>query len=163
MIHADANRCQWSHQLISLLERQQALVDRLLDLATGQAALISRAPGGSGGGADELLSLLGQRQRLVDDFVATQDDLSQLTTDLDQRLATAPASARGRIRQLLGAVGDALADIVARDSADQQALRTTRDAARDELSRVGVARVAHSAYRPAALSAGNARFADQHG
>lgn len=162
MIHADTNRCQWSDQLISLLERQQALVDRLLDLATGQAALISRAPEAPGG-ADELLSLLGQRQRLVDDFVATQDDLSQLTTDLDQRLVTAPASARGRIRQLLGAVGDALADIVARDSADQQALRTNRDAARDELSRVGVGRVAHSAYRPTAVSTAVSRFADQHG
>jgi hypothetical protein len=157
MLHADADRCQWSDQLISLLERQQTLVRRLLDLAEGQAALINR------GSTDELLSLLGQRQRLVDTFVATQDDLTRLTTDLDQRLASAPPGARGRIRQLLGAVGDALAEIVARDSIDQQSLRTTRDAARDELSRVGVARVAHSAYRPAAVPAALSRFADQHG
>jgi hypothetical protein len=157
MLQAISQPLDWPDQLIELLERQLSLAQRLIELATGQAALISC------GRTDELLGLLGQRQRLVDAFVATQEDLGRFTVDLDERISQANPGTRRRIRELLGAIGDALVDVMARDNADQQALQTNCDATRQELTGIGAARAARSAYRPAGPAAPLSRFSDQHG
>jgi hypothetical protein len=155
MLDIATNATHWPDNLIALLERQRGLVSRLKDLASRQSALIQ------GGEGDALLGLLGRRQQIVDQFVASQDDLATFTTDLQQRLEDLPTPQAERIRNLLSEIGDALVGVMDRDRADQRALQNGSQATRRELSSLSAGKTARHAYvRPAATAA---RFADRHG
>jgi len=152
---ATTTTTDWPDNLIALLERQRGMVGKLKDLASRQAALIQ------GGQADALLGLLGRRQQVVDQFVASQEELAAHTQDLQRRLQSLPTFQAERIRALLSEIGDALVGVMDRDQQDQRALQTSSHATGRELSTLSASKTARSAYaRPAATAS---RFADRHG
>jgi len=157
MKHADTNTPpeSWTDDLVALLERQQAAVDRLLGLARSQGGLIEK------GRSEPLLGLLAQRQRLIDEFTDLQGELSARTGDLNRRLLAVAEADRGRIRGLIDDISAGLGEIMRLDDRDQAALAEARERARTELAAHGAARQARSAYT--GLSYTPSRFADRQG
>ncbi len=145
----------WLCALIDLLERQRSMVDRLAELARRQSSLVER------GETEALLSLLAERQRIIDDFVATQDDLAPLSQGLQERLSAVAAQDRRRVGALIDRINDALADVMRCDDQDQRTMRAERDRIREDLAGVGTSKQARRAYLGA--RAVNNRFADQQG
>jgi len=152
-------RLPWPADLLDLLLRQQVMVDRLSQLADSQAELIAAAR------TDELLNVLSQRQALIDEFTASQSELSELTGQLDRRLAQVEPSQREQIQTRLNLIGERLASVMRRDEDDQARLKAGRDAIRTEMTSMGTARQARQAYvtTPATASTSNNRFADRRG
>ncbi len=141
-------------QLIGMLERQQELVDRLDRLAEGQIALIDA------GASDELLELLGDRQRIMDELAAGQDGMTGLAEVLRGGDDVAEGQ-RDRISGLVDEIGDRLSRIVNRDEQDRARLRTSRERTAREMSGLRTARQAQHAYVNARTRSN--RFADRQG
>jgi hypothetical protein len=141
-------------QLIQMLEHQQGLVDRLDRLAEGQIALIDA------GASDELLELLDDRQRIMDELAAGQDGLTGVAEALRSRDDVSEGH-RDRISRLVDDIGDRLTRIVNRDEQDRARLRTSRERTSREISGLCTARQAQHAYVNARTR--NNRFADRQG
>ena len=141
-------------QLIGMLERQQELVDRLDRLAEGQIALIDA------GASDELLELLGDRQRIMDELAAGQGGMTGLAEVLRSGDDVAEGQ-RDRISRLVDEIGDRLSRIVNRDEQDRARLRTNRERTAREISGLRTARQAQHAYVNARTRSN--RFADRQG
>lgn len=155
MNNATQSSQPWPQPLISLLEHQQSLVSDLSALAQQQATLIST------GRTEQLMELLGRRQAVIDQFTATQAQLTELTSDLDARLKSVTEGQRDYIRSLIAEIGDQLAAVMKRDAADQDSLRGGRDQVKEELAILGTARTARAAYGGPRNSA--PRMADRRG
>lgn len=147
----------WEQKICAVLGEQAQLVGRLVELARDQGELIRERR------TDDLLTLLADRQRIIDRFGALQPDLNELTADLDARLAGVAPSAASRIRTLLGEIEDALGTVLTRDAADEADLRAGRDAIRRELTGVDQGRQARSAYLHPGSGGAGSRFADRKG
>lgn len=143
----------WTDSLIRLLEQQQAIVDRLSQLAESQAPLIS------GGRTDVLLDLLAQRQAAIDEFSRSQVLMNELTGELDQRLAGVALPQRERIKALISDIGARLTAVMKRDEQDQALLRADRDRVSRELASMSSGQSARHAY--AGPSTHGARVADR--
>ena len=140
--------------LIKLLERQQALVEQLADLADRQAALIDAAD------TDGLLAVLGQRQGIMDQFTAGQDSLARLTEAARREGATDPAMQQ-RIGALIEDITNRLAQIMRLDEKDRTVLGASRDRVGEALTGLSVAKEARRTYLRARTV--NNRFSDRHG
>ncbi len=140
--------------LIKLLERQQALVEQLADLADRQAALIDAAD------TDGLLAVLGQRQGIMDQFTAGQDSLARLTEAARREGATDPAMQQ-RIGALIEDITNRLAQIMRLDEKDRTVLGASRDRVGEALKGLSVAKEARRTYLRARTV--NNRFSDRHG
>jgi flagellar biosynthesis/type III secretory pathway chaperone len=148
----------WPDTLLNLLDRQQSLTQRLSSLADAQTALISSRQ------TDALLGLLGQRQQIVDELVASQDELAGLMVDLNDRLAAAPAATRDRIRAQVAVISQALETVSRRDEHDQRVLQAGCEQVKVELASLDAAATARDAY----VNSGRTgrvvnRFADRTG
>lgn len=148
------DRTSWPHALLDLLHKQRVMVDELAQLAESQAALIAESH------TDRLLDLLARRQILIDQFTASQVEVAGLTTGLDHRLESVSAAQRDRIKTLISEISERLAHIMRRDEQDQVSLCSTRDLIKNEMSSLGTARQARSAY---VGSPAMNRYADQRG
>jgi hypothetical protein len=140
--------------LLKLLERQQALAEQLAGLAERQAALIEA------GDSDALLSLLSQRQKIMDQFLASQDSLAGLS-DSCRRHSELPDGARDRIRSLIHDISRRLSDIMNVDEQDRARLESSRPDGGDPLAGLNKARAARHAYVNS--QPGRNRFADSQG
>jgi hypothetical protein len=145
----------WPQSLIELLERQHTMVDRLVELAQAQSALIAESS------TDRLLELLAKRQAVIDEFTQSQGDLSELTHGLDERLERVSADQRDHIKSVINLIGERLAQVMRRDEEDQAALRSNRQQVRNELTSMGAARQARSAYLGGPSE--STRFSDRRG
>jgi len=155
MSDTQARTLDWADTLIQLLEAQEALVGDLAALAHQQAELIR------GSRTDALLSLLTRRQQLIERFAGAQEELGELTADLDDRLQTVGEGQRRRIQSLIGTIGERLAQVMERDAQDQEVLEAARSRTKEELASVGATRQARRAYLGG--RAVDNRFADQRG
>lgn len=150
--HSDA----WTDALLDVLDRQQALADRLAELSHRQQSLIEADQ------TDDLLSLLGQRQKLVDQFLTVQDRFAELTAEFDQRLETLPASMRTDLRARIDAISAQLDTIMKTDQNDQARLENARGRVVKTIEKIGASRRASSAYGSPGKKT-NARYADERG
>jgi hypothetical protein len=141
--------------LVRMLERQQALVEQLDGLAERQRSLIES------GNSDALLSLLSQRQQIMDQFVAGQDDLARLAETCRRSTRHIDDAMRGRISGLVDDISERLALIMERDENDRTRLESGRDRVGQALGDLDTARTARAAYVKA--SAVTNRFADRQG
>lgn len=140
--------------LVKLLERQQALVEQLGGLSERQASLIEA------GESDALVSLLAQRQKIMDQFIASQDSLTSLS-DACRRDGAVADGTRNRIGALIADISERLGDIMSRDEQDRRQLESNRHQVGESLAGVTTAKAARHAYvRSRAV---NNRFADQQG
>ncbi len=142
-------------ELLSLLEAQRGLVNRLADLAEGQGALIASSQ------ADALLGLLQQRQGLVDQFTENQRQLGPMTERFRSGGSETHSIQRDRIRELLEEISGRIHEVLDRDQQDQESMKSSQVSLQTELSQLGTTRQARSAYlKPPVTST---RFSDQRG
>lgn len=153
--HMTTQHDDWSDALHDVLDRQQALADRLAALSEQQQTLIEA------GRTDELLSLLGQRQQIVDQFLGMQDRFTELTSEFAQRLDALDPAQRSDLRARINAISGQLDSIMKSDKTDQQRLESARGKVKGDIEKIGASRRAGSAY--GGPSKTNARYADERG
>ncbi len=137
MTNADQNS---TDRLIRVLQEQQSLVEQLAKLATRQSELVES------GKTEALLSVLGRRQELIDRVIASQGDLTTLLEELRCDRSNVSEAAKRQIGGLVETINHQLAQVMKRDSEDQERLESRRDRTRQELASVGNAKKAHQAY-----------------
>lgn len=145
----------WKDRLRATLTEQHDLVSQLATLAEKQESLINE------GRTEPLLTLLSERQRIVDRITERQEELGELTTNLEARLEHLPSDEREQFRSLIDGITQHLSQIMARDEQDRSALQTRRDETHSELHSLSSGKQARNAY----LSKGTpgSRFADRQG
>lgn len=146
-------------QLVGLLSRQRDLYQQLRSLSDQQGALIANHE------AEQLLTLLGQRQGLV-------EALGELSIEISPHRAAIAALANdegkpvaAQVRRLVDEVRDLLGSIIEQDDAGRKELQQARDDVGNQLRQTAKAPAALGAYGgPAAKSGAQpARFMDQRG
>jgi hypothetical protein len=142
--------------VVKLLTQQCDLYRRLNDLSSQQSSLIAD------GAAEQLLSVLAQRQGLVDSLTQINDKLAvcrQRWADISKSLNQPQ---RDHLNGLLEQVQSLLQSIIAQDDKDRQQLQLAQQQVGTELKQVARAGAAVTAYR-AAPPAAVARFTDRRG
>ena len=137
MTNADQNS---TDRLIRVLQEQQSLVEQLASLATQQSELVES------GKTEALLTVLGRRQELIDRVIASQGDLTALLEQLRCDRSNVSEHSKRQIGGLVETINHQLAQVMKRDSEDQERLQSRRDRTRQELAGVGTAKKAHQAY-----------------
>ncbi|MCH8314605.1 MAG: hypothetical protein IIA64_01410, partial [Planctomycetes bacterium] len=137
MTNAEQNS---TDRLIRVLQEQQSLVEQLAKLATQQSELVES------GKTEALLSVLGRRQELIDRVIASQSDLTTLLEELRCDRSNVSEASKRQIGGLVETINHQLAQVMKRDSEDQERLESRRDRTRQELVGVDTAKKAHQAY-----------------
>lgn len=122
------------------LQAERDLYARVLELSRRQRALAEAGP------AEELLSVLAEKQRLADQAAGLAGGTRQLKASWEALTAAWPAGERRRGRELLDGIRGLLEGILAEDEASQKALSGRRGGALEELLKVQQGRRAHQAY-----------------
>lgn len=146
-----------TRRLVELLSRQRDLYRQLKSLSDQQAGLIER------GETEQLLSVLGQRQQIVDELSRLTGELGPYRENwrqLSERLATPD---REQVHELIDEVETTLNAIVSQDDRDRQQLAGSREAVGQQVQKVQHAGSAVNAYRAGPQGSGPSRFADQEG
>ncbi|GMV96246.1 MAG: hypothetical protein AMXMBFR83_06140 [Phycisphaerae bacterium] len=136
-------------EVIALLTEQCGLYAQLGQLSRGQRALIT------GESAEQLLAVLGERQRLIDRLEELGRRLRPFQRDWPAvRGAMSPSEGR-RADELIARANGLLAGILQADAADAELLAARRGEAADGVTHVRSARKAGAAYAEGAASAGS--------
>ncbi|MFP4144968.1 MAG: flagellar export chaperone FlgN [Phycisphaeraceae bacterium] len=142
--------------LIDKLSRQRDLYLQLKQLSDQQAGLIEE------GQTEQLLSVLSQRQSLVDQLGGLTRQLAPLREAWPKLAGTLADDQRDRINGLLGEVELLLESIVQQDDRDRAKLSAAKQQVSSQLSQVSSAGQAVSAYQ-AAPKQQAPRFTDRQG
>ena len=151
-------------RLLGLLTEQRDLYAQLRNLSERQSAHIDE------GRTEHLLSILSDRQGLVQGLTAINADLAPLRGRMSELSAAAPAADRQRLRSLVDEVQHLLESIIESDDRDRRALEDARTRVGQELTRTAAAPRALRAYRStgsapstAATRPATSRFTDRRG
>lgn len=146
----------WGPRLMRILDRQLALYQRLDALSLEQGEHIRAAR------TDSLLGVLGQRQTLIDELGALNEEVAPFVRQWDRIAGTLPERHRAALRERFASVAALVDQIAARDEADRRTLEGKRAEVEGLLREVPQARGAIAAYgRGAGLGA--AVFQDRRG
>ncbi len=144
-------------ELVALLNSQQDDLTRLRELAARQRQLIQ------GDQHDELLTLLDQRQTILERLLARQEKINALS----ERVRDDPSALDDETRRKLGhtieGLSNCLSDIMLRDEEDQKSMERLRDESRQEIDSLGNAKQAQRAYMAKGHVAHDPRFSDRKG
>ncbi len=143
-------------RLIGLLEEQRGLFDALRALSDRQAALVADAA------ADELLSVLGQRQTIIDQLIAANDRLEPYRRNWTKLYAELDEAQRRQVGALLREVQEQLGLILEQDERDRHTLQSHQGQIGRELQGMSRAGTAVQAYRRAPQQV-SPRFTDHQG
>ena len=147
----------WLPRLGRILDDQIALYRALSDLSERQSKIVAS------GETDDLITLLGQRQTLIERVTALNEELEPFTSrwnELSPRLAEARKS---EIRERLDALESLVATIAERDERDRIALEQRRDTVTTELKGDSQRRGALNAYAASNNQAHVPRYQDRRG
>ncbi len=145
-----------AHTLVKLLTHQRDHYRQLKALSDRQQDLIHH------GQAEQLLTVLGQRQGHVEALTTLNEQLAPLRPRMSQIAEDAQPEVRTHLRELVDDVQGLLEDIIQQDERDKSELSAGRDAVKQQLERTARTPAALSAYKVAAPS-GAARFTDRRG
>lgn len=129
-----------SRELLKLLRRSRQYYEQLQRLAREQRALIQADD------AEELLSLLAERQKVVRAIGRTHQELAPYQKEWDQLKERLPAEVRTEIQGLLGDLQDMLNGLLEHDRQDCAELVARKQQIADELSVAAKGRAASAAY-----------------
>ena len=153
-------------QLLQLMSQQRDLYRSLHELSSQQQTVIAE------GRTEDLLTLLSQRQRLVDQLTSINRQIAPLRDRMSEIAAAAPEALRQQLRSLVDEVQAMLQSIIDHDEQDRKALEASKAQVGKELAKVRTAPAAVNAYRASAgpgipmsrhASSGVARFTDSRG
>lgn len=146
--------------IVALFSRQRDVYRALKGLADQQRGLVRTSE------SEGLLRLLGERQRLVAQLTAIDQEVRPLRERWQSVYQTMSAVHRRQVDGLLHEVQDTLAAILAADNEDARLLSARMAGTRQESARLNESRRAHAAYGAMGAGAGAgasgaARFIDQ--
>lgn len=139
--------------VLQLLDRQVSLYRRLRNLAGEQHKLVSTEE------ASKLLSVLGERQQVVDELAALDKELKPLRRDWPMIRNRLTGRQRDRANQMVAEVGRLLREIIDSDRRDGALLTTQRNRKQQEMAVVGAGERANAAYGQ--FRSGAARYLDE--
>lgn len=142
--------------LVAMLERQSHLYDALLQLADRQRSLIEASQ------AEELLTLLAQRQKLINEIANISGELEPYRTHWDAFWALVPADQRPHLSKLIEHVQSTNRKIAERDDVDRRTLEKAKDAVGSQLRQTASSGAAMRAYGSRTVHNPN-RFTNQQG
>lgn len=140
-------------RFLELMRHQRTLYRRLRFLAERQQALVCDGAG------EALLSVLAERQRLVDGLMGLGARLAPYREHWTEFYASLDEVVRHEVAEMLEEVNQSLGLILQSDSRDSALLTARKQAVADELSGCGAAGRASAAY--AAARSGSAGLADE--
>lgn len=143
--------------LVGLLDQQHEIYLQLRELAQRQSRLVAD------GDAESLLTLLNQRQALIDQLLKINEQIEPFKKQWSAFWAELDASQRQRIRERMDAVQSLLDGIMEQDERDRQALAAQRSQVGQRLSDVSRGTAVNRAYGRAAPTTTQNRFTDQQG
>ncbi len=154
--------------LISLLERQSTLYDQLGDLTEQQSQAIEAgfgvdadaSPGASG---EQLLTILAQRQRVIDALVQVQDELAPFRESWSSVWSQMGETDRQQVAPMVRQIEQAAARIMELDDRDRLRLEQAQAHTGEQIRKLNSTGAAVSAYRTSPPPTTNNRFTDQHG
>jgi hypothetical protein len=136
---------QDAEQLLALLKKQNDLYRRLRMLADRQGALVVEDD------VQPLLSLLAERQRVVDGLVVVNQELAPFRSDWSGRYASLDEPTRQEVAGLLEEANASLGLVLRNDQRDSATLSAKRMAVAERLSATDQAGRAGAAYSAAGL------------
>ena len=134
-------------RLVELLRHQQTLYRQLRLLADRQKALVVRDD------TESLLTLLAERQRLVDGLVGLNAQLGPFRENWTELYAGLDDSVRARVAELLEEVNTSLGAILQSDSRDSAQLNTRQCARATQMADVDAGTRVSAAYSTASRNA----------
>lgn len=140
--------------LVKLLGQQRDLYLQLKTLSDQQASLIVE------GQTEQLLSLLGHRQRLVDALTRLNKELNALRSGAGDLQSHLSEEERVQVRALMSEVDGLLHAIIAQDDRDRRDLQSAQQKVGSQLRHVARGGMANNAYRGAPVAPA-ARFTDR--
>ncbi|MBL8880216.1 MAG: hypothetical protein JNG88_13945 [Phycisphaerales bacterium] len=135
-----------SGQLIDLLTEQHERYRRLRELSEQQRSLIC------GDRPEQLLSILQERQSLVNALTKLNVSLAPFRRNWDEMYAALPDEIRRRASELLGEINASLQVILKNDHQDSALLAARKQLVANELSDLGGTRAAGTAYAKASAA-----------
>ncbi|MCC7409480.1 MAG: hypothetical protein IT442_15560 [Phycisphaeraceae bacterium] len=145
-----------AEQLVELLRRQESLFNHLAELSVQQEALINQD------NAADLLSVLGQRQQVIDQLNDLSQQFKPFRSRWDAFRSTLPAATRQTVEAILGRIENMQQAVAKRDEADCQLLRQRQQRISGEFQHMARVSGARMAYR-SQTAPPPARLADQRG
>ncbi len=144
--------------LTPLLERQKSLYQKLRILSDQQKAYIDQ------GQSELLLTLLSQRQKLIDDAASVTAELEPYRQRWEAIWTNLDETNRQKIGALVRQVQELLGLIVQQDERDRQTLVDNKARISNELQKIARGTAANNAYRAISFGARNPnRFTNQQG
>lgn len=143
--------------LIDLVTQQRDLYRQLKELSDQQATLIES------GQTDNLLTLLSQRQRLVDSLTRINRDMVSRRQAMPDLQASLSPEQRVAMRSLMDEVDVLLRGIIEQDDRDRAQLQSAHQKVGAQLKQTHRSAAALSVYRGAVPAAGAPRFTDRKG
>ncbi len=151
-------RPDWAIGLIDLLEQQRAIYEQLQTLSHRQSELVAS------GDAEPLLSVLSQRQRLIDDLTQLNGQLEPYKQNWPALWARLDSDTQKTVQGLIDQVQLLLGQIVAQDEKDRVALSAQRERTSSEIKQLRTGSAINRAYgRPQGAPDDQNRYTDQQG
>lgn len=151
----------WAPRLARVLDRQREIYEKLELLSLSQAHLISEDQ------TDDLLAVLGQRQTLIEQLTALNDEMAPFAERWSELAPRLSEQHREALRQRFDDVGRLVESITRRDEGDRRALEARRSSVGNELQSLTHNRGAVAAYArvqtPGGRQAAEPRFQDRRG
>ena len=147
----------WLPRLSRILDNQIELYRKLVVLSERQTGAIESHD------TDALLTLLGQRQALVEGVTRLNEDLEPFTNRWQELSSRLPESSKTEVRERLDTLDGLVAKIAKRDEQDRAALEQRRDEVSAELKSAGQQRGAINAYADQQRQAHVPRYQDRQG
>jgi flagellar biosynthesis/type III secretory pathway chaperone len=141
MTDAHASTPPSATEFARLLRRQHALYVQLRDLSEQQRSSLEE------GSTQDLLTVLSQRQSVVDDLSETASALAANGGQWNQYLGELPDRERDELRELVADVQRLAEEVMQRDEHDQSQLRSMRQRVGGELRGLHAGHAAANAYR----------------
>ncbi len=143
--------------MFRLLTEQRDLYRQLKALSDQQSASIQE------GSTEQLLSLLSQRQNVIDSLSRLNGELAPYRDRWSQIADSVDDARKTQLRDMLDEIEQLLQQVVAQDEKDRESLKLAQRQIGTQLTRVGQAGRVLKAYTPADSDARPPVFTDRQG
>lgn len=148
----------WATRLIDLLDQQRRIYSHLEQMSARQTHLVQA------GQTEPLLTLLAQRQRLIDQLTQVAGNIEPFKKDWPALFAQLDLVSRGRIQSLINQVQELLGRIMSADERDRVALTEQRGRLSVGLQQVAKGSVLNRAYQSGGVDPEtHNRYTDEQG
>jgi len=144
-----------AERLVELLRAELAFYETLLELSRSQKELIDA------GRMEELMPLLGEKQRIIDEISAIEEELRPVKANWATLEGTLEPGPRDTATGLIGGIEEVLGRIVTLERSVEQALRSARQEVLDRMTALKDKGRAAKAYGSKPEKDGKTRFFDQ--